>query len=162
MGMTITEKILAAHSGRSEVHAGEFITATATRADPTFTTFFDTSEFAQNVVAVLAGSDISGSVFEDINYGGGDGRDFAAADASAQASGWAAGAVGTGAGVVVELYEDQAGNFIKIDDTTTDAAGAYTFSSVADGTYRVRVVNTSVTSNRGSNGTGNTPLAVQA
>jgi VCBS repeat-containing protein len=36
------------------VAAGEFITATATRSDSTFSTFADSSEFAQNVVAVDA------------------------------------------------------------------------------------------------------------
>ncbi|MEE9597348.1 MAG: choice-of-anchor Q domain-containing protein, partial [Acidiferrobacterales bacterium] len=104
---------------------------------------------------------ITGTVFEDINYGGGDGRTFAAADTSAQASGWAAGAVGSGPNVRVELYQEQAGNYIKVADTTTDAAGAYTFGGVFDDTYRVRVVNDTVLSNRGSNGTGNPPLAVQ-
>jgi parallel beta-helix repeat protein len=156
---TITLSVVLSPAGG--VAAGEFITATATRADGTFTTFFDTSEFAQNVVAVASGSTIAGTIFEDINYGGGDGRDYAAADTSAQASGWAAGAIGSSAGVVVELYEDQSGNFIKIDDTTTDANGDYAFASLSDDTYRVRVVNATVVSNRGSNGTGNTPLAVQ-
>jgi parallel beta-helix repeat protein len=104
---------------------------------------------------------ISGTIFEDINYGGGDGRDFAAADSSAQASGWAAGAIGCGAGVVVELYQDQGGSFIKVAATTTDASGNYSFSGVLDGTYRVRVVNGTVPSNRGSNATGQTPLAIQ-
>ena len=33
------------------VSAGSFVSATATRSDPTFTTFTDTSEFAQNAVA---------------------------------------------------------------------------------------------------------------
>jgi hypothetical protein len=157
---TITLSVVLSPAGG--VAAGEFITATATRADGTFTNFFDTSEFAQNVVAVLAATyDISGTVFEDVNYGGGDGRDYATADTSAQASGWVAGAIGSGAGVVLELYEDQAGNFIKIDDTTTDAVGDFSFGSLSDGTYRVRVVNASVVSNRGSNGTSNTPLALQ-
>jgi hypothetical protein len=110
--------------------------------------------------SAAATGNISGTVFEDINYGGGDGRDYVSADTSAQASGWAAGAIGAGA-VEVELYENQAGNYIKIDNTTTDAAGAYTFSGVADGTYRIRVVNDTVVSNRGPNGTGFTPFAVQ-
>jgi hypothetical protein len=54
-------------------------------------------------------SAISGTIYEDINYGGGDGRDYTSADTSVQASGWAAGAIGAGA-VEVELYENQAGN----------------------------------------------------
>ncbi len=108
-----------------------------------------------------AGPKISGVVFEDVNYGGGDGRDFSTADTSAQVSGWGAGGIGSGAGVVVELYEDQSGNFIKIADTTTAANGSFSFSSLPDGTCRVRVVNGSVISSRGSNATGFTPLAVQ-
>ena len=104
---------------------------------------------------------ISGTVFEDINYGGGDGRTYAAADTSAQGSGWVVGDVGSGPNVRVELYQEQAGNYIKIDDTLTDATGAYTFSGVANDTYRVRVVNDTVISNRGSNATGFAPFAVQ-
>lgn len=111
--------------------------------------------------AGTCGTTIAGTVFEDINYGGGDGRTLAAADASAQASGWAPGAVGSGPGVRLELYEQTGPNYLKIDDTTTDAAGNYTFAAVLDGNYRVRAVNDTVISNRGSNATGFTPLAVQ-
>jgi parallel beta-helix repeat protein len=134
---------------------GQFITGVAIN-----TATDDTSEFSQCETVVVA-VEISGTVYEDINYGGGDGRDYAAADASAQASGWAAGAVGSGLGVVVELYREIGGAFIRIDETSTDANGNYSFSIPADDTYRVRVVNGTVQSNRGSNGTGNTPLAVQ-
>ncbi|MCK5711677.1 MAG: hypothetical protein KAI25_03080, partial [Hyphomicrobiaceae bacterium] len=140
--------------GVAGVNAGDEITATATDGAG------NTSEFSLNVTIAAARS-ISGTVFEDINYGGGDGRDYSTADTSAQASGWAADAIGSGAGVVMELYEDQSGNFIKINDTTTDANGDYAFTGLSNDTYRVRVVNTSVRSNRGSNATGNTPLAVQ-
>jgi hypothetical protein len=97
-------------------------------------------------------STIAGTVFEDINYGGGDGRAYATADTSAQGSGWVIGDVGSGPNVVVELYEDQSGNFIKIADTNTDAGGSYSFAGLANGTYRIRVVNSTVASNRGSNG----------
>ena len=103
--------------------------------------FGATSEFNSAITAIDA---ITGRVFEDINYGGGAGRDYITADTSAQASGWTADAIGSGAGVVVELYEDQSGNFIKIADTSTDANGNYSFPGLADNTYRVRVVNDTV------------------
>lgn len=104
---------------------------------------------------------IGGTVFEDINYGGGSGRDYAAANTSAQVSGWADGEIGV-ENAVVELYENQAGSFIKVADTPASADGSYSFDGLSDGTYRVRVVSASVVSNRGSNATGLTPLAVQA
>jgi hypothetical protein len=134
---------------------GQTVTATAIN-----TASDDTSEFSQ-CEAVAASVSISGRVFEDINYGGGDGRDYATADASAQASGWAAGAIGSGPGVVVELYADIAGTFQMTASTNTDANGHYSFNNLADNTYRIRVVNSTVVSNRGSNATGNTPFAVQ-
>ena len=56
---------------------------------------------------------ISGKVFEDLNYGGGAGRSFASSG-------------GTGRPTArVELY-DAAGNFIT--STVTDASGNYTWS----------------------------------
>jgi hypothetical protein len=120
----------------------------------------DTSEFSQ-CLTVTATVTISGTVFEDINYGGGDGRDYAAADAAAQSSGWAAGTIGSGPNVVVELYRDIGGGFTRIAQTNTDANGNYSFTIPADDDYRVRVVNSTVVSNRGSNATGNTPFGVQ-
>lgn len=76
---------------------------------------------------------ISGTVFEDVNYGGGAGRSLA-------------GSSGVGrANVRVELY-DSAGNFIA--STLTNSAGGYTLTGASSGTYTVRVVNSSVTSSR--------------
>ena len=88
---------------------------------------------------------ITGMVFEDVNYGGGAGRDLATA---------IAGAPGFNVprpGAVVELY-DAAGNFLRT--TTTDASGRYGFSGLPDGDYTVRVPNDSVTSSR-TGATGN-------
>lgn len=101
--------------------------------------------------------DISGRVYEDINYGGGDGRSYNEADASAQSSGWSADDIGV-ENAVVELY-DSAGNFIS--STLSDANGLYTFSNIADGTYQIRLVNHSVGSNRNSNSTNKTIVPVQ-
>jgi parallel beta-helix repeat protein len=86
---------------------------------------------------------ISGTVFEDINYGGGVGRSQATSS-------------GIGVeGVRVELYTAGAnGTFLTF--TTTDAAGNYSFNSIDGGatpiaaatSYQVRVVNSTVASNR--------------
>ncbi len=76
---------------------------------------------------------ITGRVFEDINYGGGAGRNYAAS---------------SGVGVpnaTVELW-DSGGTLI--DTQTTDASGIYVFAGMIDGNYSVRVVNSSVTSSR--------------
>ena len=100
---------------------------------------------------------ISGNIFEDINYGGGNGRNYNTADASAQSSGWNAGDVGVN-NVRVELY-DASGNLIKV--TNSDVNGNYAFTDLAVGNYFVRVVNKLVVSNRGSLAAGEAVLPVQ-
>lgn len=87
---------------------------------------------------------ISGVVFEDVNYGGGEGRSYAVADASAVASGFGLGEIAV-ASARVELY-DAAGSFLS--STLTDPSGRYEFSVLSGGNYTVRVVNSSVLSNR--------------
>lgn len=76
---------------------------------------------------------LSGTVFEDVNYGGGAGRTLAASSGSRRP------------GARVELF-DSSGNFLSF--TTTDASGNYTFNNVSPVDYTIRVVNTSVTSSR--------------
>lgn len=76
---------------------------------------------------------ISGKIFEDVNYGGGEGRDIVTANGVVRPN------------ARVELY-NSSGNFVSF--TTTDASGTYTFSNVAPGNYTVRVVNSTVTSSR--------------
>jgi len=110
-------------SGKGLV-GGDRITGTATD------TTNNTSEFGPNFIVVGA---LSGIVFEDVNYGGGAGRDQAASS----------GVVRSGARV--ELYNN-AGTYVTF--TTTNAAGTYTFSGIAAGNYTVRVVNATVTSSR--------------
>jgi hypothetical protein len=78
---------------------------------------------------------ISGTVFEDLNYGGGVGRSLASSSGIARPS------------ARVELY-DSAGNFQTF--ATTDGAGSYTFTGLVAGTYTVRVVNVSVSPSRGA------------
>lgn len=77
---------------------------------------------------------ISGTVFEDINYPGGAGRNQATA---------------SGVGVEnarVEIY-DAADVFWA--STTTDTNGDYSFGGMPDGDYKIRVVNPTVRSTRG-------------
>ncbi|MDQ2977360.1 MAG: right-handed parallel beta-helix repeat-containing protein, partial [Acidobacteriota bacterium] len=76
---------------------------------------------------------VSGTVFEDVNYGGGSGRSLASSSGSARSN------------ARVELY-DAIGNFVS--STTTNGSGVYTFSGLIAGSYTVRVVNSTVTSSR--------------
>lgn len=82
--------------------------------------------------------DVSGKVFDDVNYGGGAGREFATS-----------GTAGV-SGATVELY-NASGALTATTTTTSD--GSYAFTGVANGTYYVRVVNSTVKSSRsGSTG----------
>jgi len=87
---------------------------------------------------------ISGRVFEDINYGGGAGRNFISASGIGRQN------------VRVELYNGS-GNFIGF--TNTNTSGNYSFNSLAAGNYIVRVVNSTVKSSRP--GGGSSELGVQ-
>ena len=91
------------------------------------------------------GQTVTGTIFEDMNYGGGAGRTYAVANAAASASGFASGAIGR-PGVRVELY-DAGGTYIMA--TTTDALGNYSIGGLTSGTaYTVRAVNSTLTSAR--------------
>ena len=91
------------------------------------------------------GQTVTGTVFEDVNYGGGAGRTYAVANAAASASGFASGAIGRPS-VRVELY-NTGGAFVT--STTTDAVGNYSIGGLSSGTaYTVRVVNAALTSAR--------------
>ena len=76
---------------------------------------------------------VTGTVFEDVNYGGGAGRNLATSS-------------GVGIpNVTVELYD----NLGVLQNTQlTDASGQYVFAGMANGTYSVRVVNNTVQSSR--------------
>jgi hypothetical protein len=92
---------------------------------------------------VFAGT-ITGTAFEDYNYGGGLGRAYVAASGMAVVSG----------GATVELYNASTGAFIRSE--TTNASGSYTFGDVSPatdlvltaGSYYVRIVNSTVRSTR--------------
>ncbi len=76
---------------------------------------------------------LSGTVFEDPNYGGGAGRNLATPTTSPRD------------GAKVELYKSD-GTYVS--STTTAGGGKYSFTGIASGDYKVRVVNSSVTSSR--------------
>lgn len=98
------------------------------------------------VVLKVPSNLVTGYVFEDINYPGGAGRSRAAAS-------------GVGiAGVTVELYNNA--NTL-VNTTTTNANGQYVFGGMADGTYSIRVVNSTVTSSRGGGSACSTCVPVQ-
>ncbi len=93
----------------------------------------DSADVGWFVVEFAGTSAISGTVFEDVNYGGGAGRDQTAS---------------TGAPVQnarIELY-DAPGAFVS--STTTNASGQYSFGGLAPGGYQVRVVSDTITSTR--------------
>ena len=94
--------------------------------------------------AVCAGT-ISGTVFEDRNYGGGAGRSLAASGGTVVPN------------ARVELYSS-AGAFLLT--TTTGAAGTYSFTRNA-GTYIVRVANRTVASTRTGGCAAGTCIPVQ-
>ena len=97
----------------------------------------------QPTVVSTTSSPITGTVFEDVNYGGGAGRTRAAAAGAAVA------------GARVELY-DASGNYRGA--AVTDAAGLYTLDGWAPGLYTVRVVNASVLSTRPGSVAGLLPV----
>lgn len=100
---------------------------------------------------------ISGTVFDDVNYGGGVGRNYTTANNSATSSGVPTGTIRR-PNVRVELY-NAAGNYLTF--TTTDSDGAYTFNNQpANTTYTVRVVNSTVTSVRPSSGGSLIPVQI--
>jgi uncharacterized repeat protein (TIGR01451 family) len=100
--------------------------------------FSITPQIGDNITCTItnniARSNISGSIFEDPNYGGGAGRNLATANTSPRKD------------VIVELYSKSNGAFLAT--TTTDSTGKYTFSNRMAGDYLVRVVNQSVSSGR--------------
>ena len=108
---------------------GEFIAATATRSEPGFTQFFETSEFGPNFVAIPA-YEIRGTVFDDVD------GDADVAEAGTAFFG----------GATVRLFRDDGASVGFIDagdtlltNTTTNAAGQYAFTGLFDGTYYVVV-----------------------
>jgi trimeric autotransporter adhesin len=102
-----------------------------------------TREASAVASVTVLGNDISGNVFEDINYGGGAGRNKTAAN-------------GVGVdGARVELY-DSNGKFMQF--TLTTGGGKYTFPGVPVGDFYIRTVNNTVSSTRSTTATGILPV----
>ncbi len=105
--------------------------------------------------------DIAGRIFDDVNYGGGAGRPYATAEASARNSGVSVGVDGSAtgsAGTTVELYD---GNGLLAATTTSGPDGLYGFSGIvsSSGTsYTVRVVGATVKSARRPAASGVAPV----
>ena len=114
----------------------------------TFTGSIDSDQIAPKtttlVVTYRATLVISGRVFEDINYPGGAGREYATANLLPSALSPIVPI--TVQSARVELY-NSAGTFVSA--TTTNASGVYAFTSLsANTTYNVRVVNSTVLATR--------------
>ncbi len=98
------------------------------------------------VVLKVPGNLITGTVFEDINYPGGPGRNLA---------------ISSGVpieGVTVELYDN---TNTLIQTVTTDINGDYVFGGMTNGSYSVRVVNSTIQSTRGGGAACATCLPIQ-
>lgn len=91
-----------------------------------------------------------GRVFEDINYGGGAGRNRTVSSGISIPN------------VTIELYrEDTPGNFILEETTVSDSTGEYVLGGMENGNYKLRVVNNTVRSTRGGGNTCTTCIPVQ-
>jgi uncharacterized repeat protein (TIGR01451 family) len=97
----------------------------------------------QGTDVTVVAARIAGTVFEDVNYGGGAGRSLAASSGVGRP------------GARVELY-DVSGAFLQM--ARTDASGGYSFDGWAAGDYTVRVVNSSVRSSRAGAAAGQWPV----
>ncbi|MFL1896997.1 beta strand repeat-containing protein [Aquimarina sp. 2-A2] len=99
-----------------------------------------------SVILSVPSNLITGTVFEDTNYGGGAGRDRTTASGTPVV------------GATLELYN----NLNTLEQTvTTDASGKFTFGGMANGDYKIRVVNSTVKSNRGGGAACTTCFPIQ-
>jgi GEVED domain/SdrD B-like domain/Right handed beta helix region len=111
--------------------------STTTGLNSTATAIDGEVEDYQVAIAAAAPLSISGTVFEDPNYGGGAGRPLSTTNTSPRAN------------ATVELY-NSTGNFVSSTITSANALsiGQYSFTGLAPGNYYVRVVNSTVSSSR--------------
>ena len=98
------------------------------------------------VVIKVPSNLITGTVFEDVNYPGGFGRDITTANGIPVE------------GVSIELYNSLG---VLIDTQITGENGLYVFGGIPNDTYSLRVVNSTVTSNRGGGSSCTTCYPVQ-
>ncbi|MBQ0738812.1 Calx-beta domain-containing protein [Aquimarina celericrescens] len=93
--------------------------------------------FLNAVILKVPSNLIKGTVFEDVNYPGGPGRNRAASSGIPIEN------------ATVELYrEAPAGTFTFVESTSTDSNGEYIFGGMINDDYAVRVVNSTVRSIR--------------
>ncbi|MFK7813151.1 MAG: beta strand repeat-containing protein [Maribacter sp.] len=98
------------------------------------------------VVLKVPSNLVTGTVFEDNNYGGGLGRDLASSLGMPIEN------------VDMELY-DITGT--RIQTATTDATGDYVFGGMANGTYSIRAINNTISSTRGGGASCGACMPVQ-
>ncbi len=134
-------------NGRLTLASGITITAGSTRVTATATdSAGNTSEFGANVI-VTAG--IAGRVYEDVNYGGGPGRDWLTAMANGGAP---------RPDVRVE-YGSVSGGVVTVQGFVITAAdGSYVVPTPGAGTFAVRVPTGGVPSSRTGYGAGLLPV----
>jgi uncharacterized repeat protein (TIGR01451 family) len=138
-GCTITVQVTSSVLGNWPSTASGITASEAPVAGPA-------SNTANLQVMSLPPNYITGTVFEDVNYGGGTGRSLVAASG-----------VGV-AGARVELF-NHLGTFLSA--VTTDASGGYAFTGLATGNYTVRVPNLRVASTRPGSCQAGTCIPVQ-
>ena len=125
------------------------ISAYVTAGESTVTTTVQSGQdfVIMNAVILKVPSNlVTGTVYEDVNYGGGVGRDLIASSGIPLAN------------AVVELY-DLGGSLAQT--TTTNASGKYVFGGMANGTYTLRVVNSTVKSSRTGGAACGSCMAIQ-
>jgi choice-of-anchor C domain-containing protein len=131
-------------SGTVTVPVGVTLLPGTTRLTATATdTGGNTSEFGANFLLPLS---ITGTVFEDVNYGGGAGRSLAASNGVPRP------------GATVELYTVSGSTATFRTSTSTDSSGLYAFNGLTAGSYAVRVVDSTVTSSRNGQLAGLLPV----
>ncbi len=99
-----------------------------------------------SVILKVPSNLVTGTVFEDVNYGGGAGRNLASASGQPSVN------------TIVEIYDNSSS---LIATETTDSNGKYVFAGMANGSYSVRVPNEAVKSSRTGGDICNTCIPVQ-
>lgn len=125
------------------------ITAIIPVGETSLTTDVDVGQdlvILNSVVLKVPSNLIKGTVFEDINYPGGPGRNLSLSSGIPLEN------------VIVELYNSS--NVLE-KTTTTDSNGEYVFGGMLNDTYTVRVVNGSVRSSRTGGAACTTCIPVQ-
>lgn len=129
--------------------ANTFFPNSTTTANLQFTSTGD-EYYSVAFTTSIPSFEVSGRVFEDVNYGGGAGRDPNPTTGAAPAG------VTPVVGARVELYNATTGAFVAA--TPTDNTGTYFFYQLGPGRFRARVVNSSVASTRPGSAQGLVPV----